>query len=309
MSYRKDLLQAFEQHYVGLRAFVRRHVGSADTATDVLNDCYQHIARYSGHTPVYNPLAYLHRVASSLIFDRSREHGPRPFPPDPVGRRQLLPDNGPDAYATLVACQRLERLARAVEELPPRCREVFLLRKLEHLRVEQISLRLGISNNLIENNLRKALLHCRSRLADGDDAWHASAELLFAPADPPQLSEPTCLRGRGTESAHERAAEWALRVDTGECSDMEWRELERWLAADSPRLTMFEDACGLWGELDEVAQDVVFHGTTLAARTPMRPRADVHVQPRRRRFTRAEVFATTAGVIALVLLIGELLRQ
>jgi RNA polymerase sigma-70 factor (ECF subfamily) len=60
---------------------------------------------------------------------------------------------------------RRERLAQALEELPARCREVLLLRKVDHLRVEQICLRLGVSRDTVERYLRKALLHCQKSVS------------------------------------------------------------------------------------------------------------------------------------------------
>jgi RNA polymerase sigma factor (sigma-70 family) len=65
---------------------------------------------------------------------------------------------------------RREQLARALEELPARCREVLLLRKVYHLRVEQICLHLGVSRDWVERHLRKALLHCQKSVSDGSAA-------------------------------------------------------------------------------------------------------------------------------------------
>jgi hypothetical protein len=124
--------------------------------------------------------------------------------------------------------QRLAVLVQAAESLPPRCLEVFILRKIEHLRVEEIVLRLGVSRKKVEKHLRRVLLECQGQ----------SSEL------------------RTVQSACEHAAEWTLRVDAGGSSELEWWELERWLSADSAHRAAFEEAYGLWVELDEVAREV-----------------------------------------------------
>jgi RNA polymerase sigma factor (sigma-70 family) len=63
----------------------------------------------------------------------------------------------------LIARQELRRLALAIDELPPRCREVFLLSRFESMANGEIAIRLGISRNMVEKHLIKALLHCRAR--------------------------------------------------------------------------------------------------------------------------------------------------
>jgi RNA polymerase sigma-70 factor (ECF subfamily) len=63
--------------------------------------------------------------------------------------------------------QRLEMLQRALAELPPLCRDSFLLRKIEGLSHPQIAERLGISKALVEKHIVNAMKHCRLRIAMG----------------------------------------------------------------------------------------------------------------------------------------------
>ena len=79
-----------------------------------------------------------------------------------------VPDRSPSAETRIDARERLAILAGAVEELPPRCREVFMLRKVEGLDQAEIARRLGISRNMVEKHLRKALLVCAARLKESD---------------------------------------------------------------------------------------------------------------------------------------------
>ena len=72
-----------------------------------------------------------------------------------------------DAYALperqVMARQELRRLAADIDALPPRCREVFLLVRIDGHSNGEVATRLGISRNMVEKHLIKALLHCRSR--------------------------------------------------------------------------------------------------------------------------------------------------
>ena len=75
-----------------------------------------------------------------------------------------MPCPRPDAEAVAAARERICILIEAVNELPPRCREVFLLSRFDDLSNGQIAERLGISRNMVEKHVIKAMVHCRRRL-------------------------------------------------------------------------------------------------------------------------------------------------
>jgi RNA polymerase sigma-70 factor (ECF subfamily) len=66
----------------------------------------------------------------------------------------------------VIARQELRRLAAAIDTLPPRCREVFLLVRFENLSNGEAAIRLGISRNMVEKHLIKALLQIRRHLSE-----------------------------------------------------------------------------------------------------------------------------------------------
>ena len=61
--------------------------------------------------------------------------------------------------------QRIAIVGRAIDGLPPRCRDAFLLCKRDHLSPAEAAETLGISRNMVEKHLRHALKHCRTVLA------------------------------------------------------------------------------------------------------------------------------------------------
>ena len=53
-----------------------------------------------------------------------------------------------------------------LQQLPQRCREIFLLSRKEHLSIAEIAQLLGISKRTVENQLTNALQHLRHELGD-----------------------------------------------------------------------------------------------------------------------------------------------
>lgn len=58
--------------------------------------------------------------------------------------------------------QEADLLEAAISALPPRCREILVLRKFENLSYREIATRLGISEHTVEAQLTKALHRCEA---------------------------------------------------------------------------------------------------------------------------------------------------
>ena len=66
--------------------------------------------------------------------------------------------------------QAMTMLRAAVEELPPRCRQVFLLHRVHELSTEEIAVRIGIGERMARRYLARALEHLRARMDAADRA-------------------------------------------------------------------------------------------------------------------------------------------
>ena len=160
----EPLLAALQLHYDELHAFVRRKVRCPALAADIVQETYVRLASRGLSEAVRNPRALLYRVAGNLAIDQLRLQETRAKYVTVMPLLENLPDARPSAEAEIDAKQRLALLMEAVEELPPRCRQVFVLRKFEDFDQAEIAETLGISRNMVEKHLRKALLHCAKRL-------------------------------------------------------------------------------------------------------------------------------------------------
>lgn len=70
----------------------------------------------------------------------------------------------PEAESQLFNQDTGRYIAQALEQLPPRCREIFTLSKMQHLSNEQIACRLNISLKTVANQLSLSLSLLRKEL-------------------------------------------------------------------------------------------------------------------------------------------------
>jgi RNA polymerase sigma-70 factor (ECF subfamily) len=153
----------FREHYGYLVAFanglLRNHASAEDMAQEVMLELWR---RREGITITESLRAYLLRATRNRSLNVVRHAG--------VVRRaepQLISEESINATGAsrLVADELRDALTTAVNELPPACREVFVLSRSQGLRYSEIASTLGISVKTVESQMGKALRHLRTRLA------------------------------------------------------------------------------------------------------------------------------------------------
>ena len=158
------LSDAFQQHYEDLHRLLTRKLGCPSLAADTVHDLWVKLRVDLSARDVHNPRAYLFRMASNLATDRIRKERARARIIGPSSAQDDIASDQPGADIRLDYHQRLAILRRAIDELPPRCRDVFLLHKFGGLTHLEIAGRLGLARSTVEQHIIRALAHCRARL-------------------------------------------------------------------------------------------------------------------------------------------------
>ena len=77
-------------------------------------------------------------------------------------------ENIPDVTTESIdTSERDAKLWKAIDELPPKCRQVFLLSKRDGLTNEEIAEEMGISIKTVKNQMTKAFSRLRDSLSSG----------------------------------------------------------------------------------------------------------------------------------------------
>jgi RNA polymerase sigma factor (sigma-70 family) len=155
--------ELFLRHRRGLLDYLRRRVGP-DDAPDLLQETFVRALRREEFASVDDPPAFLKQIAVNLSRDhaRRRESEAKYFVPGDDAEHVVDGAVAPDDL--LEASERARRFLAAVEALPPKCREVFVLRRFEDISHDEIAERLGVTRNMVEKHLRLALERVRAAL-------------------------------------------------------------------------------------------------------------------------------------------------
>jgi RNA polymerase sigma-70 factor (ECF subfamily) len=166
---KRTLLDALYRKYgAALRKFlVRRHVNQADVA-DIVQETYCRVLKSGEVESIHHPKAFLFKVANNVVRNAAK-HRRSGVEDDAVDIDSVeVNDEGPSPYRQLKAEQELAIVRAALEELAPKCREVFVLNRFEHLSYSEIAAELDLSVSMIEKYVSQALSHLRNKVADAD---------------------------------------------------------------------------------------------------------------------------------------------
>ncbi len=143
--------------------FLTARLGDRATAEDVNQELFVRLRLGQVSGDIASPRAYVYKAAYNAANEYERAR-----------RRQTVRDNAwvdsttekvgadtisndVDAERALEAKHRLRVLTKALSELPPKCREVFTMCRLQELGHREVANTLGISTKTVEKHMTTAL--------------------------------------------------------------------------------------------------------------------------------------------------------
>ena len=159
-----ELEQLYRRRARPLANSLGMHGASPDDRMDLVHEAFAKMLVRGAplHLTTAFPEAYLAKVSRNLLTDRGRAENIRnQWVDDPAAGDMQHHDQ----VVFLESRDRLRRLEAAVMRLKPKCREVFLARRLDGLSYAEIAERTGLSLRAVERHMSKAIAKL-SRLMD-----------------------------------------------------------------------------------------------------------------------------------------------
>lgn len=158
---------AFERVYrayvVVLCRLAHSYVRSRDTAEDIVQDLFTWLwANRHGFHPEHGLRAYLFGAVRNRALNALRNEATALRAS--VTQAPSVTGTSGAADAELMASDLETAIQAAVEGMPPRCREVFVLLRTQALTYTEVAVILGISPKTVEVHMSRALAILRARL-------------------------------------------------------------------------------------------------------------------------------------------------
>lgn len=162
---RKEFDSFYRREAPKLLQFLKRRIWIEEERADLVQEAFARLVAARSSAAQENPGSYVQGILRHLLADRARAWSRSKavcadeiaLPPQP---------EMPDAALELAKMQ--EQYRRAVDTLPAKTREVFLLHRAEDLPYRQIAERLGISIRTVEWHVAQAIVRIGKSVADHD---------------------------------------------------------------------------------------------------------------------------------------------
>lgn len=163
----------FERYYQELLNFCARLTRNRDAAADVVQETYARVltAQQQG-SRIAEPRAMLYRTARNLMIDQHRHdalHQGTASLDDAIDADTLIGPSAQEPEVAAMSRQAAQVLLAAIQGLPPRCREAFVLHRFDGHSHAEIASMMGISQKMVEQHIRLAMQTCRRERR----AWEA----------------------------------------------------------------------------------------------------------------------------------------
>lgn len=153
----------YREQYPAVLRVLQRRLDNEDDALELAQEAYLRAFRYRDQ-PRESLKALLFRIAINLAHERiRRDHTRHTAQHAPLEDYSLAADEMPQDER-LLREQRLEQIVAAVQELPEKCRQVFVLSRFHGLRHKEVAARCGISTRMVEKHLTRGMALVREKL-------------------------------------------------------------------------------------------------------------------------------------------------
>lgn len=154
------LQQVYADQQQALLGFILKRVQDIQVAEDLLHDLYLRIHSLEQPISVQYPKAYVYRMANNLVIDHQRRASKSPLVIDET--IEALDDRSPEQK--LIYQEQLQVVSAALKELPTKTQTIFKMQRIQEVGKRDVADEMGISVNMVEKHLRRAIQYCREQL-------------------------------------------------------------------------------------------------------------------------------------------------
>ena len=154
----------FNKWYASLCNTVYRIVRNQDAAEDIVQDVFVKLWEKRDELQLLTIKSYLFRASINTALNYTGKSKLRPLATEES--LALAPSDRVNADEHLEAEELDKKIITIIDNLPPACKNVFVLSRTEQLSYKEIAITLNISVKTVENQMGKALKLLREQLGD-----------------------------------------------------------------------------------------------------------------------------------------------
>jgi RNA polymerase sigma factor (sigma-70 family) len=160
------IMKVFQENEIALKRFIKRFTSASHNVDDFAQETFLKGFAAELRMQINDPKAFLFKIAKNVALTEVRKdaRSPRGYIKNVDDISQILDEDQATAEDWLDGRKKLILFSKAVAQLTPRCREAFLMRRIDNLQYKQIANRMDISVSAVEKHVTTGLLKCNKYL-------------------------------------------------------------------------------------------------------------------------------------------------
>lgn len=153
----------FKSQFKELCFFAQLYIKDIDTAKEIVQEVF--ISLWEKRDSIEEGksiITYLKSSIANKSINYLRDN--KKFDKEILRFENLYPEAGNSVSDILVVDELRILIDDAINELPDKCKEIFLLNRFGNLKYKEISIKLDITLKTVEGQMAKALQHMRNKL-------------------------------------------------------------------------------------------------------------------------------------------------
>ncbi len=162
------IMKVFQENEIALKRFIKRFTSVSHNVDDFAQETFLKCFAAELRMQINEPKAFLFKIAKNVALTEIRKdsRSPRGYLKNVDDISQILDTDQATAEDWLDGRKKLILFSKAVAQLTPRCREAFLMRRIDNLQYKQIANRMDISVSAVEKHVTTGLLRCNIYLRE-----------------------------------------------------------------------------------------------------------------------------------------------
>ena len=151
----------FKFYYTGLVVYAERIIRDTEMSEDIVQTVFMKLWEERKRLQIDSLRSYLGAAVKNRSIDQIRSQQVRDR------YREYLRENDPGQEEGFYTFSELsEMINQAIDKLPPRCREIFLMSRYRHMKTADIARELQLSARTVETQISHALKILRTELRE-----------------------------------------------------------------------------------------------------------------------------------------------
>jgi RNA polymerase sigma factor (sigma-70 family) len=137
--------------------FLNRNWRNRDEVSDLLQEVYVRVYEAAAHEQPRLVKPFLFAIARNLMIDRLRQMNIVSFEAVADFDKLNVIDDMPSPERVTSAREEIRQLQKALDALPPRCRQIVVWRKIDGMSQREVARKLGVTEEVVESQVARAM--------------------------------------------------------------------------------------------------------------------------------------------------------